>query len=90
MISSKDVKVEEEINFETVRIDDPDLPEGEELVMVEGEKGIDIVYYRVKYIDGVEQSRAEYNRERKKQKIDQVIHVGTKPIKEESENRDNT
>lgn len=76
------VEETEYIDFETARINDPNLDEGEELIEVEGAKGEYKVTYEINQIDGVDE-RTELARELMKAPVTQVIRVGTKSLEEE-------
>ena len=72
----------EYIDFETARIEDPNLNIGEEHIEVEGVRGEYKVTYEINQIDGVDE-KTEIARELVKTPVTQVIRVGTKPLEEE-------
>lgn len=64
--------------FETVREDDPDLAKGSEETRTEGEDGLTRTNYRVRYVNGAEESRETAYTVVVTPKVDEVIAVGTK------------
>lgn len=70
----------EDIPFETVRIDDPELDEGEEFVDTPGRTGtVAITFNRVTYSDESYED-TDLDSETLDEPIDEVIRVGVKPI----------
>lgn len=67
----------EYIDFETARIEDPNLEVGVEQVELEGVKGEYKVMYEITEVDG-EEVKTEVERELIKQPVTAVVRVGTK------------
>lgn len=77
------VTFEEEYTDETVAhgtkyTDDATMNKGTEKTVTEGSDGTKRLYYRVKYVDGVEDSRELVREETVKEAVDTVISRGTK------------
>lgn len=70
--------VDEAINFDTVRQEDPNLPAGTTQVKVQGVKGSRTVNYRIKSLDGKEVERTILSQTVHSQPVAQVLVVGTK------------
>lgn len=68
----------ETVKYSTVRVDDSDMEIGSEKVQVAGVNGQDEVTYKVKLVDGVEQSKSEISRKTIKKSVDEEVRVGTK------------
>ncbi len=68
----------ETVKYSTVRVDDSDMEIGSEKVQVAGANGQDEVTYKVKLVDGVEQSKSEISRKTIKKSVDEEVRVGTK------------
>jgi uncharacterized protein YabE (DUF348 family) len=68
----------EEIPFETVREDDSSLEKGKEKTKTEGVKGEKTITYRVKKVDGKEESRETLDEKVTREPVSEVIRVGTK------------
>ena len=68
----------ETVKYSTVRVDDSDMEIGSEKVQVAGANGQDEVTYKVKLVNGVEQSKSEISRKTIKKSVDEEVRVGTK------------
>ena len=77
-VTYEDVKVTEEIPFETTKKDDSSLKKGTEKVETEGAVGERTITYKVKKVDGAEESREQISDEVTKEPVNEVILVGTK------------
>lgn len=77
-VTTKQVKVEEKVPFETVEKEDSSLNEGSSKVVTEGVEGLDEVTYEITYIDGVESSRKEIARTSITAAVDEVVAKGTR------------
>ncbi len=71
---------EEEVKFDTKKIEDADQPVGYKKVTTPGENGKRTVTYEVNMQNGVEVSRKEINSVATKQPVQQVEVVGAKPV----------
>ena len=69
---------DETIKHGTKYNDDATLKKGTEKTVTEGSDGVKRVYYRVKYVDGVEDSRELDREETVTEAVDTVINRGTK------------
>lgn len=65
------------VPFETVYCQDPTLPEGEEVVLIQGVEGQLSCTDNVCYVDGVEVSRTEQVRDMISQPVNALVAVGT-------------
>lgn len=77
-VTYDEVKETEEIPFETERKDDSSLKKGSEQTETEGVVGEKQITYRVKKVDGKEESREQVSEEITKEPVNEVIRVGTK------------
>lgn len=77
-VTFEDVVEEETQGFETIRQEDDTLEKGTEKVLSEGAEGVTRTTYRVKLIDGVEDSREKTITAKVSDPQDRVIAVGTK------------
>ena len=77
-VTYEEVKVTEEISFETTKKDDSSLKKGTEKVETEGAVGERTITYKVKKVDGAEESREQISDEVTKEPVNEVILVGTK------------
>lgn len=65
------------VPFETIYCQDPTLPEGEEVVLIQGVDGQLSCTDNVCYVDGVEMGRTELVRDMIKQPVSALVAVGT-------------
>src|SRR5699024_7997336 len=81
----KEEKKTQEIPYETIKEEDPDLDKGEEVVDQEGVTGEKVITYEVTYVNGEEIDREIASEEVTTEPIDEIIRVGTKvtEVKEE-------
>ncbi|MBR0146769.1 MAG: G5 domain-containing protein [Eubacterium sp.] len=77
-VTFEEITTTEEIPYETVREDDSSLEKGSEKVKTEGVAGEKTTTYRVKMVDGKEDSRETVKSEVTKEPVNEVIRVGTK------------
>lgn len=76
-VEYKDVTVKEEIEFNTIEQYDDSMYWGKEEVVTEGVKGEDQVSYKIKYVNGEEDSKTELKRTNVKKAVDKVVNIGT-------------
>ncbi len=76
-VTFEEIEEVEELEFETVREEDGSLAQGTEETVTEGEKGEKKTVYKIKYIDGEEDSREAVSEEITKEPVNEVIKVGT-------------
>ncbi len=74
----KTVDKKENISFKTRKQNDSSLDIGTEKVLTKGVNGVDEVSYKVKYVNGKEDSKTELSRKTVKEPVNQVVNVGTK------------
>lgn len=72
-----DETVETSVPFETVEVEDPELPAGERVVRTAGRAGTAVTTYLVSMIDGAEVSRSEVVSVITNAATDEVVRVGT-------------
>ncbi|MDO5718149.1 MAG: 3D domain-containing protein [Tissierellia bacterium] len=86
--SEEKIKENSEIEFKSIRTDDPDLEKGKEVVAVEGVNGLIEKEYLLTKRDDVEVSKKLLSEKILNEAINEEIMVGTKEIKaiEENEN----
>lgn len=77
-IAYKTVDKKENISFKTRKQNDSSLDIGTEKVLTKGVNGVDEVSYKVKYVNGKEDSKTELSRKTVKEPVNQVVNVGTK------------
>ena len=77
-VTYEEVTTSDTIPYETIRKDDNSLEKGREKTEVEGVVGEKTTTYRVKKVDGKEESREEKKSEVIKPPVNEVILVGTK------------
>ena len=77
-VTYEEEKVTEEIPFETTKKDDSSLKKGTEKVETEGTVGERTITYKVKKVDGTEESREQISDEVTREPVNEVILVGTK------------
>ncbi len=65
--------------FETVREDDPELLEGSEVVVTQGQEGVRTVAYEAYLVDGVEVDRKVLVETAVSEPVAHVVRVGTRP-----------
>lgn len=68
----------EEIEYDTINQDDPNLEIGKVLIQTEGESGEKRITYKIIYHDGEENSREIISEEVIKEPVDEILLVGTK------------
>ncbi|MGN0522237.1 MAG: G5 domain-containing protein [Eubacterium sp.] len=68
----------EQTAFKTTQKKDSSLAQGTEKVTKKGVNGEDEVTYKVKYVNGKEESRQELSRKTIKEPVNQIVTVGTK------------
>lgn len=76
VVTVEEEVIEEEIPYDTSCHEDDSLPEGEVEVVVNGEDGLKVTYYKVTYLNGLEKSR-EKVREENIDPTTEIIRVGT-------------
>ena len=74
----KTVDKKENISFKTRKQNDSSMDIGTEKVLTKGVNGVDEVSYKVKYVNGKEDSKTELSRKTVKEPVNQVVNVGTK------------
>lgn len=77
-IAYKTVDKKENISFKTKKQNDSSMDIGTEKVLTKGVNGVDEVSYKVKYVNGKEDSKTELSRKTVKEPVNQVVNVGTK------------
>ena len=77
-IAYKTVDKKENISFKTRKQNDSSMDIGTEKVLTKGVNGVDEVSYKVKYVNGKEDSKTELSRKTVKEPVNQVVNVGTK------------
>ncbi|MDE6863414.1 MAG: G5 domain-containing protein [Eubacterium sp.] len=77
-VEYKTVDKKENISFKTRKQNDSSMDNGTEKVLTKGVNGVDEVSYKVKYVNGKEESKTELSRKTVKKPVDQVVNVGTK------------
>ena len=77
-VTYEEEKETEEIPFTTIREDDSSLKKGTEKVKTEGVAGEKTITYKVKKVDGVEESRELLGEKVTKEPENEVVLVGTK------------
>lgn len=65
------------IPFETVYCQDPNLPEGQEVVLVAGRDGVLVTTDEIYYVDGVETNRVNISQTVTLQSVNALVAVGT-------------
>lgn len=76
-VEYKTVDKKENISFQTVKQNDSSLISGTEKVITKGANGVDEVSYKVKYVNGKEESKTELSRKTVKKPVNKVVAVGT-------------
>ena len=77
-VTYKDVTEEETVAYNTTEVEDDTLYQGTKKVDTEGVDGTKQVTYRVKYINGAEDSRLELVSKVTAEPVDEIVRVGTK------------
>lgn len=77
-VAYKTVDKKENISFKTRKQNDSSMDIGTEKILTKGVNGVDEVSYKVKYVNGKEESKTELSRKTVTKPIDQVVNVGTK------------
>ena len=76
-VTFEEVTETEEIDYETERVDNGNLAQGTEEVSVAGVKGEKTLTYKVRLVDGEEESRELVKEEVTLEPVTEVIYVGT-------------
>jgi hypothetical protein len=76
-IESKEFKETTPVPFQTIKQEDPSMPEGTSSVVTQGVNGVKIITYKVIYSDGIESGRQKISEEITTQPVNQVTKVGT-------------
>jgi uncharacterized protein YabE (DUF348 family) len=79
-VEYKDVTVQEEVAYSTTKQNDDTADKGTETVVTDGVKGEADVTYRIKLVNGEQESKTELSRTVTKQPVDKVVKVGTKEV----------
>ncbi len=77
-VAYKTVDKKENISFKTRKQNDSSMDIGTEKILTKGVNGVDEVSYKVKYVNGKEESKTELSRKTVKEPVNQVVNVGTK------------
>lgn len=77
-VEYKEEKKTETVKFETENTEDDTLDEGETKVIQEGADGKKEITYKIKYVDGKEESRKKTSEKTVKEAVNQIIANGTK------------
>ena len=80
-IEYREVTRTESIDYETIDKDDDSMYKGETKTTQEGSKGEKEVTYRVKYVDGEEESKEKLSEKVTKEPTDEIVVHGTKAKK---------
>ena len=80
-VEYKEATVKEATNFKVEKKKDKSMYEGTQKILKKGVKGEDEVSYKIKYVNGKEDSRQELSRKTLKEPSTQVVKVGTKKSK---------
>lgn len=83
----KEEKKTEDIKFKTIFKENPELKKDEKKVVTKGENGKLTVFYKVTYENGKEVKREKYYEEVSKEKVDEVIEVGTLVVETKGEEK---
>ena len=86
----KEEKKTEDIKFKTIFKENPELKKDEKKVVTKGENGKLTVFYKVTYENGKEVKREKYYEEVSKEKVDEVIEVGTLVVETKDEEKSET
>lgn len=78
------------INFETIKIEDENLPYGTSKVLTKGVNGKNIITYKYIYVDGKETKKELIKTTIIKEPINEVIAVGTKVVENNNSQNENT
>ncbi len=76
-VEYKTVDKKENIAFKTEKKNDSSMNSGTEKVLTEGVNGVDEVSYKVKYVNGKEESKTELSRKTVQKPVNKVVAVGT-------------
>jgi uncharacterized protein YabE (DUF348 family) len=79
-VEYKTVTQTQQVAYKTTKVEDSDMDQGEQEVTVDGVNGQDEVTYKVKYVNGKEDSKEETERKTVKEAVNEVITVGTKEV----------
>jgi len=79
-VTYSNVTESEEVDYDTKQTKDSSLEQGKTKVVTKGVKGTADVTYKVKYVNGKEDSRTEVSKEITKEPVTQVERVGTKKV----------
>lgn len=78
-VTYKEEITTEEIKFETQTVEDPELPQGQTRVITQGINGEEQTISKVKYVDGNYFGVVRDKISVTKEKVDELIAIGTKP-----------
>lgn len=78
VVTTKNETTTEPVNFQTSRVDDPNLEKGQEVVRQEGKNGVREIVTQITYTDGTETSRKVISNTVTVQPVNKIIAVGTK------------
>lgn len=84
VITTENITTTENIPFETQRVNDASLNQGQEVISVTGVSGVRTITTQVTYRDGVETGRSVISNSITTQPVHQVVLVGTKAVLEGS------
>lgn len=76
-VEYKTVDKKENISYKTEKKNDSSMNSGTEKVLTKGVNGVDEVSYKVKYVNGKEESKTELSRKTVKKPVNKVVAVGT-------------
>lgn len=79
-VTYKEVTAKVEIAYSTTKQNDDTLTQGTEKVVTAGVNGEAEVTYKVKYVNGKEDSKTELSRKTVKEPVTKVVKVGTKQV----------
>lgn len=88
-VTYKEVKVTEDIPFETQTVENPDLEKGITRTASEGSLGSKEITYKVTYLNGVETSREQIAQKVITEPKPKIVEIGTKevPVQDKMANR---
>lgn len=74
------ITVQEEVDFNTVEVENASLAPGERVVTQQGEKGINEYVYQISYQDGVEISRILISETTLSNPVDEIVEYGPESV----------
>jgi uncharacterized protein YabE (DUF348 family) len=80
-VEYKEVTETEAVAYKTTKKNDSSMTQGKTKVVTKGVKGEDEVTYKIKYVNGKEDTKEELNRVTIKEPTTEVVKVGTKKAK---------